>query len=77
MGESGIAGTQRLQFPDEGDLLLRHMDMGESYYLNQLAELSGLDGSALSSRVLELELQGRIERSGRGAIPQISTMMVG
>ena len=61
-----VAGTQRLS--EETDLLLRHMDMGESYDLDQLADLSGLGGAELSSRVLELELQGRVERSAGGQL---------
>lgn len=46
----------------EVDLLLKHMDRGESYDLDQLATVSGLGTGALASRVLELELEGRIVR---------------
>lgn len=49
-----------------GDELLQRMDRGESYDMDDLAELSGLSRSALSSRVLELELQGRLTRLAGG-----------
>ena len=53
--------------PDqEAEPLLLLMDMGESYDLDALAALSGLDGGELLARVLELELQGRVVRCGAG-----------
>ena len=52
--------------PDEADCLLRRMDPGETYDLDELAGLSGLNRAALSTRVLELELDGRITRLDGG-----------
>ena len=52
--------------PDAAGGLLRWMDPGESYDLDELAGLSGLDRSALSTQVLELELDGRITRRDGG-----------
>ena len=51
---------------DEADPLLRGMDPGESYDMDALAGISGLDGAELSSRVLELEIEGRITRLAGG-----------
>jgi DNA processing protein len=45
-----------------GDPLLRLMRRGETYALDALAEASGVDGVRLLPRLLELELQGWIER---------------
>ena len=50
---------ERQMARDDDDLLLVHMDRGETYDLD---ELSGLARSGLSSRVLELELMGRVVR---------------
>ena len=50
----------------EDDPLLRRMDRGESYDLDELGELTRLDPAALASRVVELEMQGRIARSDGG-----------
>ena len=50
----------------EDDPLLCRMDRGESYDLDELGELTRLDRSALASRVVELEMQGRIARSDSG-----------
>ena len=52
--------------PDEAGCLLRRMDPGESYDLDELAGLSGLSRSALATHVLELELAGRITRLDGG-----------
>ncbi len=48
--------------PENTDLLLKHMDRGEAYDLDELAERSGLTMANLASRVLDLELTGRIVR---------------
>ena len=61
----GLAG-QRPGPDQEAEPLLLLMDMGESYDLDALAALSGLDGGELLARVLELELQGRVVRCGAG-----------
>ncbi len=50
----------------EPDLLLRHMDAGETYDLDALASMTGFDSPELLSRLGELELQGRIRRSEAG-----------
>ncbi len=50
----------------EPDLLLRHMDAGESYDLDTLACMTGFDIPGLLSQLGELELQGRIRRSEAG-----------
>lgn len=50
----------------EDDPLLCRMDRGESYDLDELGELTRLDRSALASRVVALEMQGRIARSDSG-----------
>lgn len=52
--------------PHEARGLLRWMDRGESYDLDELAGLSGLNRSVLSTQVLELELDGRITRLDGG-----------
>ena len=59
-------GQDTSQAPDEADFLLGLMDRGESYDLDRLAALSGLDGGALLPRLLELELQGLLVRSSTG-----------
>ena len=51
---------------EEAEPLFLLMDRGESYDLDTLAALSGLGSGDLLARVLELELQGRIVRSGVG-----------
>ena len=58
--------TGTLGLPKSQKPLLLLMDRGESYDLDTLAALSGLGGGDLLARVLELELQGRIVRSGVG-----------
>ncbi len=60
------AAGRRPEAAEEAGSLLRWMDPGESYDLDELAGLSGLSRSALSTRVLELELDGRITRLAGG-----------
>ena len=48
------------------DLVLRHLSRGESYDLDDLIALSGLDGPRLLPRLLELELAGRVVRRDGG-----------
>ena len=50
----------------EDDELLRRMDRGETYDLDELAALTRLDRTALASRVVELEIEGRLARSDSG-----------
>ncbi len=55
----------------EPDLLLRHMDAGESYDLDALACMTGFDIPGLLSQLGELELQGRIRRSEAGRFSRL------
>ena len=61
-GDSGRAPAAS----DAAGGLLRWMDPGESYDLDELAGRSGLTRSALATQVLELELDGRITRLDGG-----------
>ena len=54
-----------------GDPLLRHMDAGDSYDLDRLATVSGLNGSELLARLVELELEGHISRSPSGQFSRL------
>ncbi len=46
------------------DPLLAHMEAGEAYELDTLAELTGISGPRLLPRLLELELQGLVTAAG-------------
>ena len=46
--------------------MLRHMDPGEIYAVDDLIERSGLGGRAVLLRLTELELAGRVARAGAG-----------
>ena len=59
-------GGRAPEASDEAGGLLQWMDPGESYDLDELAGLSGLDRSALATQVLALELDGRITRLDGG-----------
>lgn len=48
------------------DPLLARMEPGEVYRLDDLIELTGTTGARLLSRLMELELQGRVVRAGSG-----------
>ena len=48
------------------DAVLRHLSRGESYDLDDLIALSGLEGPRLLPRLLELELAGRVARCEGG-----------
>lgn len=48
------------------DPVLRHMDAGEIYALDDLTTLSGLDGADLLARLTDLEVEGRVMRLGAG-----------
>ena len=48
------------------DPVLRHLSRGESYDLDELITVSGLDGPRLLPRLLELELAGRVARRAGG-----------
>ena len=48
------------------DPVLRHMDAGEIYALDDLTALSGLEGADLLARLTDLEVEGRVMRLGAG-----------
>ena len=62
----GGVGAGRLTAEFESDPLLRHMDPGECYDLDALATVSGLSSAELLAHLVDLELSGRILRSGTG-----------
>ena len=63
-GGGGRAGAVASNAPDPAsqDPVLRHMALGESYDLDDLADLSGLGRIRLLQRLLELELGGAVRR---------------
>ena len=48
------------------DPILHRMDAGQAYDIDGLTALSGLDSTKLLSRLIDLELQGRVRRVGGG-----------
>ena len=62
----GPQGAGGLRAEPEDDELLGRMDRGETYDLDELAALTRLDRATLASRVVELEIQGRLARSDGG-----------
>ena len=48
------------------DSLLSRMDVGEVYRLDELMELTGVTGTKLLPRLMELELAGLVTQSGSG-----------
>lgn len=65
-GAASLHGADGSGGPPEDDPLLGRMDRGETYDLDELAAVTRLDRAALASRVVELELQGRLTRSDSG-----------
>ena len=59
-------GAGAFRAEPEDDELLGRMDRGETYDLDELAALTRLDRAALASRVVELEIEGRLARSDGG-----------
>ncbi|MXY16458.1 MAG: DNA-protecting protein DprA [Acidobacteria bacterium] len=59
-------GASESRAEPERDELLGRMDRGETYDLDELAALTQLDPATLASRVVELELEGRLARSDSG-----------
>lgn len=55
------------------DAVLRHMDPGEVYGVDDLAARSGLDSGALLARLTDLELEGRVARAGAGRFVRAGT----
>ena len=68
--ELGWPGAVRTPYSSakllESDPLLTRMEPGEVYRLDELIELTGMVGSKLLPRLMELELQGRVARAGSG-----------
>jgi DNA processing protein len=60
----------------ENEPLLRVMEPGEGYDLDELGRLCGRPGAALLPRLLELELAGRIARAGGGRFVRTRERMV-
>lgn len=60
----GMRGVDASNSPNPAsqDPALRHMALGESYDLDDLASLSGMDRIRLLQRLLELELGGAVQR---------------
>jgi DNA processing protein len=56
---------------EERDRLLAAMVEGEPYDIDQLAEACGLAPAALLSRLLALELRGRVRREGGGRFVRV------
>ena len=48
------------------DSLLSRMEVGEVYRLDELMELTGVTGTKLLPRLMELELAGLVTQSGSG-----------
>ena len=59
------------------DPLLRCLSRGESYDLDDLIALTGLDGPRLLPRLLELELAGRVNRRDGGRFVRTDGTVVG
>ena len=59
------------------DAVLRHLSRGESYDLDELIALSGLEGPRLLPRLLELELAGRVARRDGGRFVRTEGRVVG
>jgi DNA processing protein len=62
-GDSGLAPKgSRTPKPASHDPVLRSMDEGDTYDLDEIAERSGVDRMKLLPRLLELELAGAVRR---------------
>ena len=61
--ESGVTTAESIS---SSDPVLRVMDAGQPYDLDQLAAASGLDGTRLLARLLDLELRGTVRRGAGG-----------
>ena len=58
------------------DPVLRHMDAGEIYAVDDLIERSGLDSATLLLRLTELEIAGRVAPRRRRAIRPLASGML-
>jgi DNA processing protein len=64
-GATGEGSTQVVP-TSCGDSIIRGMDAGQAYDLDALSARSGLDGTRLLPRLLDLELRGLVRRVGGG-----------
>jgi DNA processing protein len=62
------AGTSQVSYPKSlhSDNLLSTMEAGEVYRLDELMELTGVTGTRLLPRLMELELAGLVTNTGSG-----------
>ena len=63
---SADAGAGRGAGAPDSDPLLTRMEPGESYRLDELMVLTGVDAPRLLPRLMELELQGRVASTPTG-----------
>jgi len=75
-GPLGAASTPAASATEEPDPVLRHMDPGEIYGVDELMERSGLDGATLLLRLTELEVAGCVIREGAGRFVRPSSGML-
>ena len=67
LGWAAAAMTQSLDAkPLRSDGLLSKMEVGEIYRLDELMELTGVTGTRLLPRLMELELAGLVTQTGSG-----------
>jgi len=67
IGDSGLAQKEsRKPNPASQDPVLRSMDDGDTYDLDEIAERSGVDRMKLLPRLIELELGGAVRRVDGG-----------
>jgi DNA processing protein len=65
-GPPGAAHESRRRDSASKDPVLRSMDEGETYDLDEIAERSGVDRMKLLPRLIELELAGALRRAAGG-----------
>ena len=66
-GGTGAAASPRAGgSPEARDPILRHMDAGEAYEIDDLAARTGLESAALLAGLTDLEIRGRVARAGAG-----------
>ena len=66
IGEAGIGSGRASEGSAGGDPLLRSMDAGQSYDLDALAAVSGLETVELLSTLVDFELRGLVKRLETG-----------
>jgi DNA processing protein len=72
LADPQVAATTSRAATTSGDRLLELMRVGEPYDLDALAASSGVDGVRLLPRLLDLELQGWIERLEGGRFMRLA-----